>query len=149
MKGLGSFIMRRWFVRLVYSLTVAVCLLWAGGSDGRRFVMTNGSAIEFSTGMHAFGTWDSSGVVKYKYWAGFHDLHFASGARFLIVPYWPIVLILSSMSLIFASREVCDLRSRRRTMRGLCRVCGYDLRASGHRCPECGAVREETGLLSG
>ena len=137
--------MRRWYVRLVYSFTVAVCVLWAGGSDGCRFVMTNGSAIEFSTGMHAFGTWDSSGFVEYKHWAGFHYLCFDSGARFLIVPYWPIILVMSSVSLIFVSREVTDARSRRRAMRGLCRACGYDLRASEHRCPECGAVKEETG----
>jgi hypothetical protein len=50
-------------------------------------------------------------------------------------PCWLMVIVLVlPMSRIFASVS----RRTRRKRRGLCNECGYDLRATPNRCPECG-----------
>ena len=56
--------------------------------------------------------------------------------RLLVVPYWMVVLAtaLPLVGIVFRA-----VRGRRRTRAGLCAACGYDLRASPERCPECGA----------
>jgi hypothetical protein len=55
----------------------------------------------------------------------------------LFVPHWAVVALLLVLP---ARRGLGWVRSRRRDRRGLCRACGYDLRASRGRCPECGAA---------
>jgi hypothetical protein len=53
------------------------------------------------------------------------------------VPFWPLALALALLPL---GREVRRRRVRRNNRLGLCPRCGYDLRATPGRCPECGQV---------
>jgi hypothetical protein len=53
------------------------------------------------------------------------------------VPHWFIALI---TALLPATRLYRALRRRQQNRAGLCRSCGYDLRATPTRCPECGAI---------
>jgi hypothetical protein len=53
------------------------------------------------------------------------------------MPCWFIVAVLAVLPVMHYLRF---WRQRRRTVRGLCAACGYDLRGSPDRCPECGAV---------
>lgn len=64
--------------------------------------------------------------------------HYKSNPTSLIaIPWWFVSLLSSIPLLLFA-------RSHRRTVRhlrsGHCASCGYDLRATPDRCPECGVV---------
>ena len=54
------------------------------------------------------------------------------------VPYWFVTLLFLAPAtrLAWVHRRASRARSRRRL--GLCQQCGYDLRASAVRCPECG-----------
>lgn len=57
-------------------------------------------------------------------------------ARIIVVPLWlPFVLTLI-MPLVWGRSWISK---RRRRAKGLCIRCGYDLRGSDERCPECGA----------
>ena len=56
-------------------------------------------------------------------------------------PCWFVCLL---YCLLPARRLVLWLRQRRRRTSGLCPTCGYDLRASKDRCPECGTVMAVT-----
>jgi hypothetical protein len=52
------------------------------------------------------------------------------------IPYWAIALI---FFILPGTLSLTYLRWRRRGSNGYCAVCGYDLRATPQRCPECGA----------
>jgi hypothetical protein len=55
--------------------------------------------------------------------------------RIATVPHWMVVL---ATAILPAFQLRALLRSRKRNRQGLCPRCGYDLRATPERCPECG-----------
>ena len=60
---------------------------------------------------------------------------------FISCPHWAVAGPLTVLPLVWAARR--QVR-RRRDLTGRCRRCGYDLRASPARCPECGAAAPTT-----
>jgi hypothetical protein len=64
------------------------------------------------------------------------------GRTFLIVytPFWLPVILFASPTLVACAKHW----QRRRVGPGRCRACGYDLRATPERCPECGLLVKPT-----
>jgi hypothetical protein len=68
---------------------------------------------------------------------GYFRAESRGGELVIAVPHWSLALL---FSILPAFHLLVALRSRRRHRAGLCRRCGYDLRATPDDCPECGAV---------
>ena len=58
--------------------------------------------------------------------------------RTISLPHWALVLVLGILPFRWYRRA---FRERKRARAHLCSRCGYDLRATPERCPECGTVR--------
>jgi hypothetical protein len=65
---------------------------------------------------------------------------------YVTVPCFVLAILLSILPLVLAASWI---RQRRRNAEGNCPTCGYDLRASPERCPECGMVRPGIQEIAG
>jgi len=86
------------------------------------------------------GGWRGSSA----YWAGFvvgrqyfREAIHGEIVSYVIIPYWFAILVPGAIAFAGAFWK---RRDRRRLSGGLCARCGYDLRATPQRCPECGTI---------
>lgn len=76
-----------------------------------------------------------SGRLHGGFWYGKDEL----GDIYVGCPWWSLSLLMAVLPLVFG---VLFWRDRKRP--GVCHACGYDLRATSDRCPECGAAARPT-----
>ncbi len=149
-------------VDLAYRTQVEHSAIGIATGNGRLAfgTLTNGAVSGSSVQRYPsrwFCDWGGGGLVRYRSFSGLSpgpfdrqgplgfDLvvmrHSPSG-WLMFVPFWFLVLAFALMPL---SRGLLARRAQRRTRlrQGLCPQCGYDLRATADRCPECGLLKND------
>lgn len=92
------------------------------GSDARDWISWG-----HSSGLARFAPQGDRDGRKW-YGAGFRR-------AYVVLPYWAL---LAGLGVFFLWRFYRQHRALKLARGRVCLVCGYDLRASGERCPECG-----------
>ena len=123
---------------------------WHG--SGISFWSWGGAMIQRSTctvDLNPDGTahWAVQGSIDRDYWTSGRresgDMPMLSAE----VPYWMLLSPLAAPVVLgFLVLGLPVVKRWRRMRNGLCPACGYDLRASKDRCPECGTPSQSTAV---
>jgi hypothetical protein len=120
---------------------VTLGVVWTDPKDRRSEDLLQ---MFLDPGLH-WKSWKASTDVPRMFWQQYgyhHDDDQALnlvGTHFwcLTLPHWLLLVVLGVLPVIRITRFI---RRRRQHREGCCQTCGYDLRATPDRCPECGTV---------
>jgi hypothetical protein len=108
-----------------------------------------------SWGARAYPRWAGKGITSTWQGMGFQWLRRVrtepdlwAVQRSVVVPLWVAALLTAALPALWLSRRLSSYRAARRARLGLCLACGYDLRATPDRCPECGAAVPAKGVAA-
>jgi hypothetical protein len=78
---------------------------------------------------------------------GFRYNRYSDGSANFWVPLWIIAGVASVATYAIGRPVVIGWRRERRELKNLCPTCGYDVRATPERCPECGLAPSPLPLV--
>ena len=118
---------------------------------GRGVVRLGGGQYDFDRPPHLDYSRDPAPTRQTGYHPGTladrldFDFHRGSDSKGMpssnaIFPLWSVALTTAVLPALWIRRVRRDRTLRRRANAGQCPSCGYDLRATPERCPECGRV---------
>jgi hypothetical protein len=152
-KGLGPGIMRRRLSNLAAAVSLMLCAatvaLWVRSCSVRDDVVYRSVNVWSHTGRCRFAvvvpptdfkliSADIRHAATQPAYSAF-SFYMSNGRLHVCVPHWFVLSVFAAVPAAWLSLYA---RIRRRLTRGRCASCGYDLRATPERCPECGAVSE-------
>jgi len=111
--------------------------IWDGPNSGSlRLALVHGSDCSGAVALERFGIMYAPPASRLGF--VYDSTPYLLGEwRAYRIPYWALV---AAACVLPALQLVAAVRRRRRRRSGRCLVCGYDLRATPERCPECGTV---------
>jgi hypothetical protein len=120
---------------------------WTNGGtrriDGDEFHQYSGEGGSLSMRVPGIIQW-GEGYTSYRVRNGASGLSARTTWQWFAFPHWLVFVISAAPALYWFFTTTLHLRARRRQRRrqraNQCLACGYDLRASSDRCPECGLV---------
>jgi hypothetical protein len=123
----------------LYSFREAFAVAWKEESVGvTQGVALWGHSDHRNRKLSVLRAPNDGGKIVGPVWIGFHYAADRTGFRLIGVPLWfPSCVCLVALFISIRAR-----RRRQRDATRVCASCGYDLRATPDRCPECGRVPE-------
>jgi hypothetical protein len=86
------------------------------------------------------GGWRHEWFLDFGEQGGVTLRHYPADLFSVNAPGWLLLIGLAILAWAFAERILAASRRSAARNSGFCAECGYDLRATPHRCPECGTI---------
>lgn len=113
---------------------------WTGGHQVEEQLLWNRSIIAQNTARRPlFGFWWQRMPLATP---PAPSIQAPASVFLLIGPLWLVALLFTVPAMLWLPSYLRWRKARARTLGGRCASCGYDLRASAGRCPECGTTPE-------